>query len=484
MRYSWIAGIVGMILTVLITGQMLYQQQQTTIIAASDTLNEVVAELKTEWVRTVADLDQMLTGFQYYLELTEQSPEPNLATLRRTMDSLVLSNQYVVSLVVTDATGQVQHWTNSGPKPNLNNRDYFDIHTSNLIEGIAIGNPLPSIMSPGQWVFGASKAVRHADGTLDKVLIAIIDTNRLFRLVENLLLNPHYSLTIFSHSGKVFAHLPDHHTMVGQHHPEFLVTPESSNKQKNRSAIVTINGEKHLLVIYNLNCCQFYIRGQVPLTAVSSPWKNATLIPVAAGSAIALILLWQIICTLLLQQRENRLRAEVDTAYDLDPLTKLPVLLTGEVPPPGNHLQPAATTLILIGPDHFFNFLASFGEQVGDALIAHYADILKSIAPDDSRLYRASGSSFCLLLPEMDQQQALNSAEKLLKDLTGRTFNFDEKETALTSSAGVTLWNGQVSELSSLLQRGTASLAQARKRGGGQTCWLATREIWLERRQQ
>ncbi len=483
MKYSWIAGVVGLILTFLVTGYSLHQHRQATIDAAVDKLTETLGEVKTEWARTVSGLDQMLTGLHHYLELAEQIPDPDLSALRRTMDSLVLNNHYVVSLVVTDFTGQVQHWTNSGPKPNLRDRDYFNIHTSSLIEGITISNPLPSIMSPGQWVFGVSKAVRHPDGTLDKVLIAILDTSRLFRLVETLLRDQDYSLTVLSHSGNIITHIPDHHGMVGKHHPELLRIPESGDKQDDRSAIVTIDGYKHLLLIHHLDCCQLYVRGQIPLAVALAPWKKDALLTVAAGGTIVLILLWQIICLLLLHKQEGELLTEVDSASRHDPLTGLPLLLLTDNNGLENLEDLSATTLILIGPDCFPDILVSCGEQAGDTLIAHYAHILKKLVPHNTRLYRAAGSSFCLLLPETDQQLALLAAEKLRKSLAAEPFDYDGNKTILTSSAGVTLWSGHKSEFSTSLQRGDAALTTARKRGGNQVHWLASREAWLERKQ-
>jgi len=483
MKNPWIFGVVGLFLTFLITGHSLHQQRQVAIGATENELTAVMTELRIEWSRAVAELEQALNGFQSYLELTEQLPEPNPSALRRTMDSLVLNNPYMVSLAVTDHTGQVLHFTNSGPKPNLSGRDYFDIHTTHLINGVTISTPQPSIMSPGQFVFGASKATRHPDGSLDKVLIAIIDTSSLFRLLENKRSSRHQTLTMFSRTGDVYARIPDEHAIVGSRQPELLKTQQPENLAINRQAIVTIDDRKNLVLIHHLDCCQLHVRGEIPLAIALESWKKMALVIVATGAAITLVLLWQLMRLLYFHKREEQLLDQLHHASRQDPLTGLPLFMADQVHEADDGDSLPAMALITVGPDQFSDFFHKCGEQTADALIIHCACVLKKLAPHPARLYRASGSSFFLSLPETDREQVLIMAEKIRAGLAAEPFLHTESKTTLATSAGATIWNGRTAEISAAVQRAVSALAMARQCGGNQVYWLAEREDWLEREQ-
>lgn len=482
-RNPWIFSVIGLLLTFLITGYSLHLQRQIAIDAALDELNEILVELRIEWSRTVVELEQTLTGFQNYLELSEQLPEPNPSGLRRTMDSLVLNNPYMVSLVVTDHTGQVLHFTNSGPKPNLSDRDYFKIHTTTVIDGISFGSPLPSIMSPGQWVFGASKAVRHPDRTLNKVLIAILDTSSLFRTLESERSDRNLTLTVFSQGGDVYARTPALNGIIGSQHPELLNTRQFSNIVDNRSAIININGKKYLMLLYHLDCCQLYFHGEVPLADTFEPWGEKTLMIAATGGMIALVLVWQLIRLMLLSKRERQLSDQLPQISRQDPLTGLSLLVlepnkkTEDV-----GYQPAAT-LVIISPDNFAEALERFGEQATDALIVHFAHALGKLIPHSAHLYRGPGSSFFLLLPVAKREQALITVETLRKKLAAESCHFEGNGIELIPSAGITLWDGLHSNLSAAMQRAVVSLSRARQNGGNQSNWLPAREVWLEKKQ-
>lgn len=480
MKFFFIPGVIGLLLTFLVTGYSLHQQRQVAIHTARENLGEILAELRVEWSRSVVELEQTLNGFENYLELTEMLPEPNPSTLRRTMDSLVLNNPDMVSLVVTDGSGQVLYWTNSGPKPNLSDRDYFNFHTAALVDGISIGSPLPSIMSPGQWVFGASKAVRHPDGTLDKVLIAIIDTSRLFRLLESQRSDRYLALTVLSHHGEVYAHRPVLDKMVGSQHPQLLNIGQTGSKEDNYSAVVNVDGQKHLVLIYNLDCCQFYLRGEISLAEALEPSNQKVLFIASTGGLIALILLWQLMRLLYVFKQEKQLANRLLQASRQDPLTGFPLLSLEPNPTTEETDSSSGATLVIMAPDHFADFLQHHGEQAGDDLIRHCARTLEKVTPRNASPYRGPGSSFFLLLPETGREQALSSAEAIRTSLTTEPFSFDSNNVALTSSAGITLWDGHNLSLSAAAQRAVNALARARQNGGDQCCWLPEREVWLE----
>ncbi|HMB15072.1 MAG TPA: hypothetical protein VKN62_02055, partial [Pelovirga sp.] len=184
MKYSWLTGTVALLLVVFLTIYAIQLEQKLALNSAQLELSKTLDRVEKDMIASLAVLEQMFLGFQQHLELMEQLPEPDEGALRRTMDTLVLNNDFMISLVVADSSGDILYWTNSGPKPNLSQRSYFDAHMGSIIDGVYLSAALPSIMSPGQWILGASKALRYPDECLDRVLVAIIDTRRMFNILE------------------------------------------------------------------------------------------------------------------------------------------------------------------------------------------------------------------------------------------------------------------------------------------------------------
>src|SRR6056297_1518710 len=222
MKYSWLTGTVALLLVVFLTIYAIQLEQKLALNSAQLELSKTLDRVEKDMIASLAVLEQMFLGFQQHLELMEQLPEPDEGTMRRTMDALLLNNDFMVSLVVTDSSGDILYWTNSGPKPNLSQRSYFDVHMGSLIDGVYLSAPLPSIMSPGQWILGASKALRYPDESLSRVLIAIIDTRRMFSTLEKATVESATILTVLSSRGDVFARSPDHHQLVGSAELELL----------------------------------------------------------------------------------------------------------------------------------------------------------------------------------------------------------------------------------------------------------------------
>lgn len=481
MKNPWFLGIIGFFLILVMASYTLFLERQSALEHSRLTLTGALDRMEKDLTRSLAGMEQMFLGFQHYLELMEQRPEPDLSNLRRVMDTLVLNNPYMVSVLATDAEGQVLHWTNSGPKPNLRERDYFRIHTTAMIEEMVIGAPLPSIMSPGQWIFGTSKAVRHPDGTINKVLIAIIDTNRMFRRFEVLRPDPQTVLTVLSPTGAIYTRVPDHFEMAGQNRPELLNLIQPSTERRNWSDIVTIDGKKHLILLRQLECCQIIIRGETPLAHVLIPWQKKVLVISATAGLIALILVWQLRTLIHYRKQQEELQQQIQVEAQRDPLTGLP--LWSPQLKTGNTIRDLEypTALLMIGLDQFSQLSESLEEQAIADLLTQCVRILKRFRTGSAQLSRSSSGNFLLLLPGADRQQGLAIADKLRTTLATEVTVPGRTETGLTASIGVTLWDLGETELAAACKRATSALATARARGGDQTCWQAARENWLER---
>lgn len=481
MKYFWLTGTVALLLVAFLTFYALQLEQQRVFSAAQLELSETLDQVEKEMIASLAVLEQMFLGFQQYLELTEQMADPDEGGLRRIMDTLVLNNHYMVSLTVTDSRGDILYWTNSGPRPNLAKRDFFTAHSGALIDGVYLSVPLSSIMSPGQWVLGASKALRYPDESLSRVLIAILDTRRLFNTLDKAARDRPLTLTVVSPRGDVYARSPDHHQMTGSSQPELLEGWRPTAGEK-IAATRTSEGRKQLVMMRHLPAYGLVIRAEAPLAAMSARQPSGLLLLVGSGAVVALLLLWQLSSMLRLQKHTRDLQEQLQAETRRDPLTGLPLWPTAKMGPLALDDAIPPLALLMIGLDGYAQLLAEQGEERASQLVAQSARIVARNQPAGARLHRYLCSRFIVLLPETDQTGALAVAEAIRAALAAEAFDSGTTQVNPTVSIGVTTLTTDEVDPVAALKRAASALTTATGRGGDQVCWLAAREAWLEQR--
>jgi diguanylate cyclase (GGDEF)-like protein len=482
MKYSWLTGTVALLLVGFLTFYAIQLEQRLALRSAQLELGATLDKVEKEMITSLAVLEQMFLGFQQYLELTEQLPDPDEGALRRTMDTLVLNNSFMVSLVVTDGSGNILHWTNSGPRPNLSERDYFNVHSRSLIDGVYLSAPLPSIMSPGQWILGASKALRYPDESLSRVLVAIIDARRLFNVLDNAAAESAAVLTVLSPGGDVLARSPDHHQIVGSNQPDLLEGRRPTAAATTSATTRVIDGRKQLLMMRHLDTYGLVIRAEAPLGALIGQQPSRLLPLVGGGAVVALLLLWQLSSMLQLQRRAKDLEQQLRAETRRDPLTGLPVWPATR---DGSCAEDDATpplALLMIGLDGYSQLLAEQGEERGNLLVAQSARMVAQCLPATARLHRYLCSRFIVLLPEADQTRALAVAEQIRAAFAAETFDIHQIQINITASIGISPLTVDEADSTTAINRAATALTTATNRGGNQVCWLAARESWLEQR--
>jgi diguanylate cyclase (GGDEF)-like protein len=91
--------------------------------------------------------------------------------------------------------------------------------------------------------------------------------------------------------------------------------------------------------------------------------------------------------------------------------------------------------------DRFKSVNDTYGHQAGDAVLKQFARILKNEARDKvDRVGRYGGEEFIILLPGTVLDAAVTFAERVRKEVEGRTFTFDGGTLKRTASFGVAGW--------------------------------------------
>jgi two-component system cell cycle response regulator len=130
-------------------------------------------------------------------------------------------------------------------------------------------------------------------------------------------------------------------------------------------------------------------------------------------------------------------------------------------------------SLLLLDLDHFKLVNDVYGHQRGDAVLVELAGRIRGQVRDVDTVARYGGEEFVVILPETDEEGAVQAAERIRAAVRRRPFN-DGQDTPLeiTISVGVAVFPVHGAGSTSLLRRADQALYSA-KRAGRDTWRLA-----------
>lgn len=120
--------------------------------------------------------------------------------------------------------------------------------------------------------------------------------------------------------------------------------------------------------------------------------------------------------------------------------------------------------VVLLDIDDFKQLNDSLGHQAGDQALIHLSGIIQdALRPGDS-VTRYGGEEFVLLLPGVELKEAVETIERLQRELTKKYFLHDNERVLVTFSAGVALRTLEESQ-QDVLGRADKAMYQAKKAG-------------------
>ncbi|MDB6061893.1 MAG: hypothetical protein JWM78_1996 [Verrucomicrobiaceae bacterium] len=121
--------------------------------------------------------------------------------------------------------------------------------------------------------------------------------------------------------------------------------------------------------------------------------------------------------------------------------------------------------------DHFKSINDNFGHLAGDKVLRIIAKTLAKRLRKTDFIARFGGEEFVVLMPETDQQAALQTIETIREAVANCPFHFREKPLSITMSAGIaTFYENATPE--KIFERADTALYQA-KEGGRNRCVVA-----------
>jgi len=124
----------------------------------------------------------------------------------------------------------------------------------------------------------------------------------------------------------------------------------------------------------------------------------------------------------------------------------------------------SGSSFIMLDIDHFKTVNDQYGHDVGDEILTALSALLTESVRGSDMVARLGGEEFCVVLPEMDANQAFHVAEKLRKTVELNPFKTAQGKVVVTISLGVAQ-QSEGEDHTSWIKRSDKALYQSKKEG-------------------
>jgi diguanylate cyclase (GGDEF)-like protein len=122
-------------------------------------------------------------------------------------------------------------------------------------------------------------------------------------------------------------------------------------------------------------------------------------------------------------------------------------------------------SILMFDIDHFKRVNDNYGHLAGDYVLQALARLISTRARREEIFARYGGEEFVILLPETQNEGAMELAEQLRKRVASYTFVFEGEEIPITVSIGVATTRGEGIPESEFIKRADEKLYQAKAEG-------------------
>ncbi len=136
-------------------------------------------------------------------------------------------------------------------------------------------------------------------------------------------------------------------------------------------------------------------------------------------------------------------------------------------------------SLVLGDVDKFKSFNDRYGHQAGDEALRQVAQLCRGMIREYDLVARYGGEEFVVVLPDTEQGDAMNIAEKLRTAIEETPFTIDGRTLSLTMSFGISTFDPKGMKKCELIERADKALYCAKNKGRnrveeyiGKTSWF------------
>jgi diguanylate cyclase (GGDEF)-like protein len=135
-----------------------------------------------------------------------------------------------------------------------------------------------------------------------------------------------------------------------------------------------------------------------------------------------------------------------------------------------SHRYRRELSLIMFDIDHFKQINDTYGHLAGDYVLKHLAQVIKTKIRREDMMARFGGEEFAIVLPEIDNENAMQFADKIRKLCTQTQFRFEDADIDVKISIGVATAAPEESDANEFIKRADAFLYEAKRTGRNRVC--------------
>ena len=122
-------------------------------------------------------------------------------------------------------------------------------------------------------------------------------------------------------------------------------------------------------------------------------------------------------------------------------------------------------SLIMFDIDHFKQINDTYGHLAGDYVLKHLALVLRGRIRREDILARYGGEEFAVILPEIDNANALQTGEKVRSIVERASFRFEDTDIPVTVSVGVASLSPDMQDADTFIGKSDECLYEAKRLG-------------------
>lgn len=137
-----------------------------------------------------------------------------------------------------------------------------------------------------------------------------------------------------------------------------------------------------------------------------------------------------------------------------------------------------SSALVIADVDHFKNVNDTYGHETGDLVLQGVASTLNGMRRSTDHVMRLGGEEFGLLLPQTNQQGALEVAERCRRALEAMVVRTPGAEVRVTASFGVAMYVARSNAADRLYERADKALYAAKHAGRNRVELSPAEGVW------
>ena len=122
-------------------------------------------------------------------------------------------------------------------------------------------------------------------------------------------------------------------------------------------------------------------------------------------------------------------------------------------------------SLIMFDIDHFKLVNDNFGNLAGDYVLKHLASVIKARIRREDIMARYGGEEFAIVLPEIDNVNAIRFSEKIRILVENTHFQFEDTTIPITISIGVSTSTDELHTIDEFIKLADDNLYEAKRTG-------------------